>query len=327
MIDIDYYLKIQNAYGTSSAKEVKRHSIKKALNRDFGKTLDMYTVTIDGEKQDLTIIRTNDLTIKKIKSRPDEHFLIGQIVEWMDSYWIITEVDSADDIITYGKMTECNYVLHWQDDAGRIISKHAYVEDYTKYSNGETGNSTITVGDNQYGVIVPIDDDTRSLKRGTRMAFDFEDAKQPDIYSLTNRKVALSNYGEIGKGGTILFTFSFASFNSTIDKLVQLDDGSSVWICGYKEEKHDGIHVSIIGDPYINYMRKKTWTVSFESAEHDDFSWKILSKYPVASIISDNQITVTVEDESLIGEDLTLQIVDRNDIVLAELKVDIHGGF
>ena len=65
MIDIDYYLKIQNAYGTSSAKEVKRHSIKKALNRDFGKTLDMYTVTIDGEKQDLTIIRTNDLTIKK----------------------------------------------------------------------------------------------------------------------------------------------------------------------------------------------------------------------------------------------------------------------
>ena len=47
MIDIDYYRKIQNAYGTKSYQEVQRNIVKNDLNRDFTKPLDAYTVLID----------------------------------------------------------------------------------------------------------------------------------------------------------------------------------------------------------------------------------------------------------------------------------------
>ena len=68
MIDIDYYRKIQNAYGTKSYQEVQRNIVKNDLNRDFTKPLDAYTVLIDDVRQDLTIIETNDEYTKKIKS-------------------------------------------------------------------------------------------------------------------------------------------------------------------------------------------------------------------------------------------------------------------
>lgn len=213
MIDIDYYRKIQNAYGVNSLRDTQRNAVKQDLNRDFNNTLDAYTVTIDDIKQDLTILKTTDPHTKKIKSRPNESFNAGQIVYWHNSYWLINNVDTNNDIITNGKMVECNFVLWWQDTSGKILNRHVYVEDFTKYSNGETGNSTITIGDNQYGVNVPIDIDTKKLKRGMRFAFDFEDAEEPDIYALTNRKINLYNYESIGKGGIIVFVFSFDVIN------------------------------------------------------------------------------------------------------------------
>ena len=114
MIDIDYYRKIQNAYGTKSYQEVQRNIVKNDLNRDFTKPLDAYTVLINDVEQDLTILETNDKYTKKIKSRPDESFKIGQIVFWQNSYWIIKEVDTNKSIITQGTMTECNQILYWQ---------------------------------------------------------------------------------------------------------------------------------------------------------------------------------------------------------------------
>ena len=68
----------------------------------------------------------------------------------------------------------------------------------SKYSSGVKGNSTITIGDNQYGLTLPIDDETKRLKRDMRFPIDLEDAGQPDIYVLTNRKVR-SEERRVGK--------------------------------------------------------------------------------------------------------------------------------
>lgn len=341
MIDIDYYRKIQNAYGVNSLRDAQRNAIKQDLNRDFNNTLDAYTVTIDDVEQDLTILKTSDPHTKKIKSRPNESFNAGQIVHWQDSYWLINNVDTNNDIITNGKMVECNFVLYWQDSSGKILSRHVYVEDFTKYSNGETGNSTITIGDNQYGVSVAIDVDTKRLKRGMRFAFDFEDSDEPDIYALTNRKVNLYNYESIGKGGIIVFVFSFDAFNSLTDKKITLDDGKQVWICNYNNSSAPStpdipssqeMVVSILGDDTLKVGRKKSWNVSFTDKEGNEvecegFAWNIKADFDVTQTVTDKTIQLFVDDDSYIDESFLLQILDKDGTVLAEKEITIEEGF
>ena len=43
MIDIDYYRKIQNAYGVKNLRDAQRNQVKQDLNRDFNNTLDAYS--------------------------------------------------------------------------------------------------------------------------------------------------------------------------------------------------------------------------------------------------------------------------------------------
>lgn len=344
MIDIDYYRKIQNAYGAKTLRDAQRNQIKQDLNKDFNNTLDAYKVTIDGTEQDLTILKTNDSHTKKIKSRPNENFNTGQIVYWMDSYWLIKEVDTNNDIITNGKMVECNFILYWQDSSGNILSRHVYVEDFTKYSNGETGNSTITIGDNQYGVYVQIDDDTKKLKRGMRFAFDFEDSDEPDIYSLTNRKVNLYNYESIQKGGLILLTFSFNAFNADLDKKITLDDGKQVWICNYRStstpstpdttqtDSANETMVSIVGSDVLRIGKIKTWTVEFKdkygnNAEVDDWKWNIKADFDTSELTTQESgfnIKITVQDNDLLVDNsFLLQILSGDGIVINEREISI----
>lgn len=318
MIDIDYYRKIQNACGVESLQEAKRSQVKQDLNRDFKNTLDAYKVTIDDVEQDLTILKTNDSHTKKIKSRPNESFNAGQIVYWQNSHWLINEVDTNNDIITHGKMVECNHILYWQDNSGDIISRYVYVEDFTKYSNGETGNSTIIIGDNQYGVYIPIDKDTKKLKRGMRFVFDFEDSENPDVYALTNRKINLYNYETINKGGIILLTFSFDAFNSATDKKVMLDDSKQIWICNYSSSTSTPI---IVGGDTLRVGRKKTFSIETVY----DIKWVVISDFSIETKIMNNKIQLFVDDDSLVGESFILRILDanKNDSVLAEKTITI----
>lgn len=335
MIDIDYYRKIQNAYGTKTLRDAQRNQVKQDLNKDFNNTLDAYTVTVDGVEQDLTILKTNDSHTKKIKSRPNESFNAGQIVYWKDSYWLINDVDTNNDIITHGKMVECNFILYWQNSLGYILNRHVYVEDFTKYSNGETGNSTITIGDNQYGVYIPIDEDTRKFKRGMRFVFDFEDVDNPDVYSLTNRKVNLYNYEDIHKGGMILLTFSFDAFNVSTDKRVELDNGKKVWICDYHSSTQpstppttsDETTVSILGNTNLKIGYPRIYTAKFTDKDGNDvkrnFKWNLVSDFEVGQTIMDNKIKLRVSNEDCIGSSFLLQILDDNDNKLAETQIEV----
>ena len=147
--------------------------------------------------------------------------------------WLITLVDVDEKTWNRGYMYLCTVPLRWQNLEGKIIERWVYAEDFTKYSNGVTGNNTITVGDNQYGLTLPVDEETKRLKRDMRFPMDFDDSEQPDIYKLTNRKVKLSDNQYFGRGGTMVVTMSFDAFNPNDDKKVTMENGQEVWICNY----------------------------------------------------------------------------------------------
>lgn len=236
-MDLSYFQKINNTYQSKSKQETDLYELNRHVDECFADTIDYHVVKRNGEPFELLIIKDTDGNTfkKKIKSKHATSFNLGDYIEWEGQIWLITLVDPNEKTYHSGYMYLCTVPLRWQNSEGKIIERFAYSEDFTKYSSGTSSNNTITIGDNQYGLTLPIDDETRKLHRDMRFPIDFEDAEQPDIYELTNRKVNLNNNEYFGRGGTMIITMSYDAFNKDKDKRVTMDNGKEVWICDYND--------------------------------------------------------------------------------------------
>ena len=314
------------------------------MSKHFKDTFDTEEVLLNGIPTQLMIIKDTDGNTfkKKIKSVQSEKFKLGDYVYWNDQIWLITLVDVDEKTWNRGYMYLCTVPLRWQNLDGKIIERWAFAEDFTKYSNGITGNSTITVGDNQYGLTLPIDSETKKLKRDMRFSMDFDDSEQPDIYKLTNRKVKLSDNLYFGRGGTMIVTMSFDAFNPNDDKRVLMENGQEVWICNYNNShtplpptlppnETADLRCEITGNTNlkIGYFRNYTATLSTKEGttlewNNSLYSWKVISKFPVDQVISENKIKLKVRDESLIGSSFLLQLIKNDeDLILAETQITV----
>ena len=236
-MNLDYFRMINNTYKSKSKQETDLYLLNRHVDECFADTIDYHVVKRNGEPFELLIIKDTDGNTfkKKIKSKHSTPFNLGDYIEWNNQIWLITLLDSDDKTYHSGYMYLCTVPLRWQNSEGKIIERYVYSEDFTKYSSGITGNNTITIGDNQYGLTLPIDSETRKLARDMRFPIDFEDAEKPDIYKLTNRKVNLNNNEYFGRGGTMILTMSYDAFNAEEDKRVVMDNGKEVWVCNYTE--------------------------------------------------------------------------------------------
>ena len=236
-MNLDYFRMINNTYKSQSKQETDLYLLNRHVDECFADTIDYHVVKRNGEPFELLIIKDTDGNTfkKKIKSKNSAPFNLGDYIEWNNQIWLVTLLDTDDKTYHSGYMYLCTVPLRWQNSEGKIIERYVYSEDFTKYSSGITGNNTITIGDNQYGLTLPIDSETRKLARDMRFPIDFEDAEKPDIYKLTNRKVNLNNNEYFGRGGTMILTMSYDAFNAEEDKRVVMDNGKEVWVCNYTE--------------------------------------------------------------------------------------------
>ena len=184
-MDISYFIKIQNAYGTNNRRERELAKVNRDLSKHFEDTFDTENVLLNGKPFSLMIVKDTDNNTfkKKIKSAHEYKFNLGDYVQWNNQIWIVTLVDPDEKTWNRGYMYLCTIPLRWQNSNGEIVERYGYSEDFTKYSSGKTGNNNITIGDNQYGITVPIDNETKMLERDTRFVIDFDSANKPDVYT------------------------------------------------------------------------------------------------------------------------------------------------
>lgn len=220
-------------------KEESIQSVKDNFDIRRYYTAEGYDLEINGVME-RCLVQTSNNPLRELNDYRKIHCPItadvkrGYYVKHEGTVWIIdTNVANIDGAYLSTRMTRCQHLLRWQNPKGDIIERWGYSSDQTKYSTGETGNNTITVGDNQYCLLLPIDEETKLLKRGMRFAMDFEDSEEPDIYRLTNRKVNLNNELYFDRGGTMTVTLSFDALNHDKDKRITLSNGNEVWICDY----------------------------------------------------------------------------------------------
>lgn len=342
-MDINYFMKIQNAYGTKNRREKELAKINNEMSKHFEDTYGTVDILLNGTPTQLMIIKDTDNNTfkKKIKSVHGDKFNLGDYVEWNNQKWLVTLIDADERTWNRGYMYLCTVPLRWQNSEGKIIERFVYAEDFTKYSNGVTGNNTITIGDNQYGLTLPVDSETKKLKRDMRFPLDFDDSEQPDIYKLTNRKVKLSDNQYFGRGGTMIVTMSFDAFNTNDDKKVTLENGQEVWICNYNNShtplpptpsepnETTDLRCVISGNTNLKNGYRRSYTVTFTDKDENtvdwqnvDFQWNVKPDFDVTQTINDNKITISINDENLIGCSFYVQIFVSK-IMLSEIKVNI----
>ena len=346
-MDISYFIKIQNAYGTNNRRERELAKVNRDLSKHFEDTFDTENVLLNGKPFSLMIVKDTDNNTfkKKIKSAHEYKFNLGDYVQWNNQIWIVTLVDPDEKTWNRGYMYLCTIPLRWQNSNGEIVERYGYSEDFTKYSSGKTGNNNITIGDNQYGITVPIDNETKMLERDTRFVIDFDSANKPDVYKLTNKKSFLNNNEYFGRGGTITLTMSYDSFNASTDKRIKIDENKNVWICDYKmypstllpsipsDPDEESYLIKIKGASTVKIGASRLFTAEVLDHEENPIDWddtvlKWFVNGPDGIVLQQtkNKMVVSINDDSLIGKTFDI-CIKKNEISICSKTLQIVDGF
>lgn len=326
-MDISYFQKINNTYQSSSRQETDLYLLNRRVDDCFADTIGYHIVKRNGEPFELLIIKDTDGNTfkKKIKSKHSTPFNLGDYIEWNGQMWLVTLLDSDDKTYHSGYMYLCTIQLWWQNSKGDVISRWAYSEDFTKYSAGIKENKVMITGDNQRGITLPVDDETKVVKRGRRFAIDIEGVEPPDIYKVTNRKTLLADDRYFGRGGILNLTLSYTEFNTQEDhdRKVALPDGTEVWICDYfTPDNHEPVDkndilLRISGTPKLQSGVKRKYTVTCsdekgnEVATPADFAWNVICAFDdvLETTINGDTITLFINDDDYIDEKFKLQVL------------------
>ena len=225
---MDRYSARMNLRG-STQRERELNRLKSDIVRKAPSSLSYKDVKLNGEPTQLMINTSTKPYYKEFQSLPDQRILAGDYVEWADSMWLVLNADSDDEVYTDGNLRQCQHRIYWQKADGTIVSRYAYTENASSYSNGETGNNIITLQSNQFMVYLPYDEETAELDNGKRVHMSRSNAKCKP-YELTRPDDITYGFGE---KGVLNIIFTQTQYNQDKDKLITLEDGTQAWICGY----------------------------------------------------------------------------------------------
>ena len=328
-IDITYFQKIQNLYGATEFKDSIKYELKNDINDDFYNTLDAYSVLINGVSQGLTILKTNNSNIKKIKSMAGETFYAGSIVDWKGSKWLVTEVDTNNEIITCGKMQECNYQLKFQDENAKIIETWIVSQNAAQYNNGESGNKTIVLGSDQLMLFIPYNADTVKLRRGKRFFID-NNKVNPMAYKLTRPDT--TSFVKNGQG--------YISLIVTEDVIVGANDRPDLMLCDYITPTTPPVDPSnwimeincksnylYVGGSYkiITAILKDSTGMEVPNIE---YVWTVTSNIPTLlnTVVNGKEFQIKViNDIDAIGESIKVSVASKYTGQVAECTLLVQG--
>lgn len=182
----DNYRQRVSALGTTR-RDIALRREARYIDRKLPNNLSYQTVTIDGEEQNVAILRSDNLNEKYIYSMTGGDLTHGGLVYWEENYWLITEKDAANELYTRGIMIQCNYLLKWVSPDGRICEQWCIVEDGTKYLTGEfeDRNFIVTRGDTRMYLTITRTPDTAKFTREQRFLIDDPESPHITAYQLT----------------------------------------------------------------------------------------------------------------------------------------------
>ena len=318
--------------------------LKNQINNKVGSNPSYKSVKLNGEETNLIINTSTKPYYKEFQSLPDQKILAGDYVEWADSMWLVLNADSDDEVYTDGNLRQCQHRIYWQKADGTIVSRYAYTENASSYSNGETGNNTITLQSNQFMVYLPYDEETAELDNGKRVHMSRSNAKCKP-YELTRPDDITYGFGE---KGVLNIIFTQTQYNQENDKLITLEDGTQAWICDYIDstpptppseptipDETEDLCATISGNKNLKVGFSRTYTTTLSDSDKnvvqwDDvlYGWNIVSDFYVEQTVNVNKVSLLVDNEDFIGSSFLLQVIKLDDnTVIGEIEITVVDVF
>lgn len=247
-----------------------------------------------------------------------------------DTYWLIYNSFNVNDVHYEGKMIQCNYLLRWQLANGEIIERYSNIVSASKYDVGETGNSTLVLSSNNYTVLIGYCEEGFELE-GKRVFIDMKPTEPTKVFKITRSDDVI--YNSYGVGSLLSFIADKTEYNPN-------KDNQQLKICDYIDlpfipstpqppNETTDLKCVIFGNTNLKNGYKRTYTVTFTDKDGNtidcqgiNYQWNVVSDFDVKQTITDNKITVSVNNENIIGCSFPISVC-IDGIILSEIKVNV----
>ena len=249
-----------------------------------------------------------------------------------DTYWLVYTAFNVNDIEYTGKLIQCNYLLRWQLSDGKIVQRWTNIVSASKYDTGENGNSTIVLSSNNFTILMGYCDEALELEE-KRVFIDIRKVPKK-VFKITRGDDVLYNAGSIG----MLLSFIADKTELNKDK-----DNQELGICDYihpatptppqpsNPNETADLSAKISGNTNLRIGVTRTYTVTLSDKEGNavqwndtKYSWNVISDFDVRQTVTENKISLTVEDEDFIDSSFLLQVIKLNDSsVLSEIEITV----
>lgn len=336
---MDRYTARINLHGHTQRERTLQY-VKRNLSQNLPASLSCKDVKINGVNTQLIINSGTQTYYKEFETIPGQTVQIhrGDYVEWAGTHWLVTSCDSDNELYKDGSLTQCNWLLKWQNEAGEIIERWAVILSASKYNDGTTGNNVIQLGSDQLSVQVPVDSESLKLKKsmGKRFFID-HNSDDPTTYELTGTGNVIDTYDG---HGTTFWIVKECAYTPSLEDL-------KYGICAYFvpdvhsptiPDESNKILAVIQGNEFLVIGKSRTYTVDFlnpdgssQSNEKISFRWNLKSEISdkITKTYYDNdisKISLYIGDTTCIGAYLLLQIVQA-DKVIGEKRILVKSLF
>src|SRR5574344_58228 len=315
-INWDIYNKRLNTNG-STERDRQLERLKTNIENHAPHSLSYKSILLNGEPCNLIINTGTQPYYKEFETLPGQSINIGDYVDFANKKWLVTTADADDEVYIDGRLEECNWLLKWQNETGEIIERWAVIMSASKYNDGTSGNNVIVLGSDQLSIKIPVDEESLKLKKSMSKKFFIDnDSTNPTTYELTGTGNVSDTYGGHGVTSWIV---KECAYSPTADDL-------KYGVCNYiapttpshpenPDETVDLFASTISGNTSLKVGFPRTYSVIFVDENGDelsdvDFTWNIVSEFndDITSTIDGNNITLQVDNEDYVDEQIKLQI-------------------
>ena len=266
---------------------------------------------------------------------PDQEINIGDYVEFANSYWLVMTCDYDDEVYKDGKLYQCNYLLKWQNEKGEIIERWAVILSASKYNDGTEGNNYITLGSDQLSIAIPLDEESLKLKKSMSKKFFIDNNKDnPTTYELTGTGNVPDTYNGHGVTSWIVKECAYSP----------TEDDLKYGVCNYVDyssptppsepttpDETEDLSATISGTSNLRIGVTRTYTATLSDKDgnavqwdNTKYGWNVASDFDVKQTVTENKISLTVEDEDFIDSSFILQVIKLDDnSVLSEIEITV----
>lgn len=327
-------------YENEGFLDCKDDAFYETLETDLADTVILYNYDLSESKEIRGIVEGNtaDTQLKSMERSilvPVGTLHSGDYIFFEDEYWIVDGRPGNNKIYEKATLKECQYKLRWQKDDGTIIERFANLTSSSKYDVGENGNNTIILTSNNYLIIMPNDKDSMTID-GKRVFIDLSDIPEK-VFKITRNDDVLYNHHT--HGGTL---------NLIADKteLNKEKDNQKLWLCDYIDisnpttptppqppntDETADLSAEISGNTNLRIGVTRTYTVTLSDKDDNAvqwndalYGWNVVSDFDVIQTVTDNKISLIVEDEDFVDSSFLLQVIKLDDnSVLAEIEITV----